>query len=411
MSHAALKDRQLPVQSVLVDTGMDECVRCGLCVKECDFLTRYGTPGCIADQIVEDMEHWFAAAYECSQCNLCVSVCPNNVNPAGMFLELRRHAAKNSPARFKKHRRLIKYEQRGASGEYAFHHFPENCDTIFFPGCTLPGVHYQATLKTIEYLQRHISGIGIVLDCCHKPSHDLGRQDYFEDRFFKLKDRLIKNGVKTVLVACTSCLSTFRQYAEEFEIKTVYDVLADTGLPQNPKISGCVAIHDPCQARFEKKAQHSVRSLITGRGLDVHEPAHTGEKTVCCGEGAGVGCVAPELAGTWMEKRLAESGPERIVTYCAGCVNRLSKKHSTVHVLDLVFDPDGTIAGKVSPARAPFTYLNRKRLKKKLTALFNTGKEQNSSHIPAGISSSLIKMTLILGIVVAVAAGLGAIWP
>jgi len=47
-------------------------------------------------------------------------------------------------------------------------------------------------------------------------------------------------------------------------------------------------------------------------------------------------------------------------------VNLLAKKADTFHVLDLFFDPERTMAGKAKISKAPFTYLNRLKLKKRL---------------------------------------------
>jgi hypothetical protein len=100
-------------------------------------------------------------------------------------------------------------------------------------------------------------------------------------------------------------------------------------------------------------------------GLVVEEMEHSGEKTLCCGEGGAVGCLSPELPATWTHLRKSEAGGKRMLTYCAGCVNFLGKVSPTSHILDLVFDPGKTLSGKVKVSKAPFTYLNRLRLKKR----------------------------------------------
>jgi hypothetical protein len=61
--------------------------------------------------------------------------------------------------------------------------------------------------------------------------------------------------------------------------------------------------------------------------------------------------------------RKSEVGRKRIITYCAGCAHFLRKVGPTSHLLDLIFDPVATFAGRAKVAKSPFTYLNRLLLK------------------------------------------------
>ena len=53
-----------------------------------------------------------------------------------------------------------------------------------------------------------------------------------------------------------------------------------------------------------------------------------------------------------------------MVTYCAGCANALSRLAPTTHLLDLLFEPEAALSGKVKVTKPPFTYWKRLRLKK-----------------------------------------------
>ena len=52
-----------------------------------------------------------------------------------------------------------------------------------------------------------------------------------------------------------------------------------------------------------------------------------------------------------------------MITYCAGCTNHLNGITPTSHLLDLLFEPTATLAGKEKVSKAPMTYINRLRLK------------------------------------------------
>ncbi len=344
----------------------DSCRKCGICTKECDFLMRYGHPGIIAEKYKTNPQKWAAVSFECSLCGLCTSVCPEALDPCQMFHEFRKQAVEKDQQDFKAHKNLLKFEKKGTSKKYTYYSLPDGCDTIFFPGCSLAGTRPNTILNAYQYLQTHIRNIGIVLDCCTKPSHDLGRQDYFTGMFTELKTYLLELGVHTVITACPNCYTIFNTYAPECIVETLYEIMARKGLNDKKKVAGAATVHDPCPTRFENNIQHAVRSVIKTRGIDIIDTPHRNQKTFCCGEGGAVGCLSSDLASSWTKKRIREAHPHKIISYCAGCVNLFSKTSDSFHVLDLVFEPEHAINKKIKPVRAPFTYFNRLNLKKKI---------------------------------------------
>ncbi len=356
-----------PLQAVLQQHA-DTCVECNLCVRGCAFLQEYGTPKAIAAGLLSGSgdADLLKTGFACSLCGLCGAVCPPKVglNPAELFLEMRREAVLQGIAPFPEHKRILGYEKRGTSARYSFYGLPEGCDTVLFPGCTFPGTRPDRLMELFQHLRQSIPTLGIVLDCCAKPSHDLGRQDHFESMFGELRDYLVGENVKRILVACPNCYKVFSRFGAPLTVSTVYEYLLDfpvacTGL------EGEVTVHDPCSIRMNSTAQQAVRSLINATSLSITEMKHSASHTLCCGEGGAVGCVHPEFAETWGKCRQQEAGDQAVITYCAGCVNFLGSKMRAAHVLDLLFAPQASLADKVKVARAPFTYLNRLLLKRR----------------------------------------------
>ncbi len=342
------------------------CIQCQICVNECQFLQLYGDPKTLADSYTPTADHWQKIPFECSLCELCTAVCPHGVEPAELFREMRREAFERGQNNLPQHRGLKNYEKRGTSKRFSWYALPEGCDTIFFPGCALTGSRSEITLKVFEQLQRNIPDIGIVLDCCTKPSHDLGDESYFNAMFGEMKDYLTAQGIKTVLLACPNCDKVFKTYAREFNVQTVYEVLENTDHAAE-SIRMTVALHDPCTARFNHPAQKSVRNLLKSKGMTIADQPHSGEKTFCCGEGGAVNCFKPELAKNWGQRRISEATGHPIISYCAGCTQILGKQSETHHILDLLFtDPDN----KTPVATAPLTYFKRLKLKKGLQQNF-----------------------------------------
>ena len=359
------QDVETPLSKIL-ETISRECAECGLCKKECRFLQEYGRPKQIANGFdLFNKEHQ-AMAYACSLCHLCTAVCPKGLNPADMFLEMRREAVRRGLGDHPEHKGVLHYERRGVSKRYTWYGLPAGCDTIFFPGCTLTGTRPRKTLAFYQYLQRQIPTAGIVLDCCTKPSHDLGRQTYFQTMFDEMKAFLVGNGVRKIVVACPNCYKVFKQYAQEMTVTTAYEFMANDGIPSRRKTGQTVTVHDPCVLRFEEAVHLAVRKLLTKQGLTVQEMPHYGKKTLCCGEGGSAGCLAPEFSGHWGDLRKREVNGNRTFTYCAGCANKLRALMPTGHLLDLMFEPEKALKGKTRVSKPPVTYLNRLWLKHRL---------------------------------------------
>ena len=282
-----------------IDDISQGCINCPSCQKECAFLRKYGTPKAIADAYDPNDRACLSMAFECSLCGLCAAVCPVKVNPTEMFLEMRREKMRRDPQTYPEHGGLLGYEKKGMSKRFTWYALPSGCDTVFFPGCAFPGTRPEQTFKLYETMKSWMPGLGVVLDCCGKISHDLGREGFFHAMFDEMKAYLVDHGVKKVIVACPNCYRMFDLYGGDLAVASVYDVLVEH-LPAGDKKRGqIVSIHDPCPLRLEPKIHDSVRKLAAGGGLTIKETPHSRERTSCCGEGGGVGCLTPELSGTW----------------------------------------------------------------------------------------------------------------
>ncbi len=328
------------------------CISCGLCRKECKYLQTYGLPNEQAKAALDGALE-LGQLFSCSLCRLCTEVCPQDIDPAAQFAALRQEAVSKNIGTFKEHTPLTNYEKWGTSKAISLYDLPDGCDTIFFPGCALPGTRPKRVKQVIETLRQKIPNLGVVLDCCTKPSHDLGRMDYFSHAFNRIRGALLKAGVKKVLVACPNCFRMFDQYGDALQVQTIYEVLTDFSF-ETVDLHGEVTVHDPCGVRDQTQVHKAVRELLLSTGLNVVEMKHHGRKTVCCGEGGAVGYLNQEFADTWTNIRAEEAAGKRMITYCAGCTHFLDRLTPTSHILDLLFEGRKTMAGTVRVSRSPF---------------------------------------------------------
>jgi len=342
------------------------CTDCGACARHCSFLKQYGVPGQIARDLLSGQISK-RMAFECSLCGLCDSVCPAHLSLANMFLATRRQGIETGEVSLNPYRAILGYEKRGHSRLFSFHGIPDQCDTVFFPGCTLPGTRPKTTWAFFQYLSQYIENLGVVLDCCHKPSHDLGRQGYFKQKFGEIVDHLKGKGVRRVVVACPNCHKVFRIYGRGLEVVTAYELIRTLGVvgSSSTPLDMNVTIHDPCPLREEPAIHDSVRTIAGHMGVRIKERRNREKQTFCCGEGGSVPFVKPEFAMNWARKSTEQGKGNTILTYCAGCAGFLSKHNNAIHLLDIVFFPKAVRTGTFKTTRPPFTYMQRLLLKRK----------------------------------------------
>jgi Fe-S oxidoreductase len=355
--------REAQFLKAAMDAVSSTCNNCRLCMKQCKFLGRFGTPKRIADTLEPDGDDAFDMAFACSLCGLCTAICPEKADPPAFFLALRRAAVAAGKGEYNAHRPLLKYEARGRSALFALHLFPDGCDTVFFPGCTLPGSRPGQTLALIRHLQQGIPALAISLDCCIKPSHDLGRASFFEAAFETLKARFLAAGIRRVITACPNCHQVFKAYGAPLELVSAYELLAEGDMLDPATIPDEISIHDPCAVRYEAALHAAVRRLAEKTGGRLLEMPHSRRLTLCCGEGGAVGHLHPELSMAWTLTRCKQARERQLITYCAGCSGQLAPMMTVSHILDLIFPATAGAPFEMKVYRAPRTYLNRIRLK------------------------------------------------
>lgn len=298
---------------------------------------------------------------------------------------------------------LLAYEARGVSRRFTWSHLPEGCDTVFFPGCGLSGTRHEKVLRLWRYLRRADPSTGLVLDCCTKPSHDLGRREAFEAAFGELHRWLLDRGVRRVVVACPNCFKVFHRYGTGLTTLSIYELMAgDPDLSPSP-VPGPLVIHDPCAVRFEAGIQHAVKALALRCGAPMAEAVRSGRSTLCCGEGGSVGAVRPSYASAWQARIHAQRKDRALLTYCTGCASRLGRNGEVLHILDLYFNEEGKIP---KGAKSPLTYLHRLGLKRRVKKLSEPAVTRER-HIPmdrpgkGGLWVKLLVLFALMGAAVA----------
>jgi len=338
-----------------IDSG---CTACGGCVVRCSFLKEYGTPSAIAAKVRELPPEKWPDPFHCSLCGLCGAVCPQELRPEKLFIAMRRAKVRAGAVNFKPYKPVLAYERIGGSDLFSFISVPDGGDTVVFPGCCLSGTRPTTVRRLFRALQDEVPRLGVALGCCFKPSHDLGREEFFEERFGELLAKLKQAGVKRVITTCPNCQRVFLEYGKGIEAVPSVRMLMESGYKPVSLDGPPTVVHDPCPQRYDRKTQQAVRDLAERCGMTLEKSPTQGAATRCCGEGGAVGFVRPEFVRAWTEQREKMAKGRRVVTSCAGCVNFLGRTMNTIHILDAVFQSKPPF--RIMP---PLTYAVRLWLK------------------------------------------------
>ena len=207
---------------------------------------------------------------------------------------------------------------------------------------------------------------GIILNCCGAPSQLLGERQVLEQVAGGVAAEMARLGAGELIAACTYCLHTIRDFLPGIKTRSLYEVMAETGLPEgiNRGPAEMFNIHDSCGARQSPQIHEAVRHLVQALGHDFEEMAHSRERSICCGSGGMAPAVAPALAKRMTEARLAEARFD-LVTYCASCRARIATAgQPSLHLLELMFNPNWRQAKKAAPAGSKTRWFRRWRLKR-----------------------------------------------
>ena len=283
--------------------------------------------------------------YSCHYCGLCQAVCPKDLHAGRVCLAAREALVARGQGPLPPHKGIQNYVKWGASPTFTLSR-PDpatgKAARVFFPGCSLAGHATGVVKAAYAHLRRKLPDTGIMLNCCGAPSYFMGEKDVMLRIIGNVAGELEKLGAQEIIVACTHCYQTFQEFLPEVNIRTIYEVLNEVGLPAAPQATAARDLQYPGCLRRPPGSEHPCRGagrLVKDLGYTMEEMAHNRERSICCGSGGMVPAVAPELAQKMTDFRLSEANHD-LVTYCASCRARLSKAgHPTLHVLDLPFNP------------------------------------------------------------------------
>lgn len=342
---------------------------CGLCVKDCEFLSSMcSSPKDLARDLIAGLENAdvLKMMYSCNVCSLCETVCPENLDTGKMLIEARREAVRRGLGPLPEHKGIISYFNAGVGKAFTLIRSEpgrRHSKRLFFTGCALPAVAPAYTKLIYEELRRNYPGTGIMMYCCGAPVELLGMDDAFAEARENILRKAEALGAEELIPACPDCAHTLKENIPELKVRTAWELLADSWQPPRHREGVKIAIHDSCKARHMQETCASVRSLVQAGGAEVEDIEYSGELARCCGFGGMIQPVAPELSQK-ISTRRAEESALPMVTYCAGCRMALAGTGKpSVHILDFLLAENLEAATRAKPPAGLVRYLNRLRTK------------------------------------------------
>jgi Fe-S oxidoreductase len=325
------------------ETVASQCIECGLCIDECDFLITSGkTPRMLAEEAQKtDFLEDPVLPYSCNICGYCRERCPEDLDIGLMIAEIREKLVSEHKGPLQGHQPAVDGQEFYLSDHFSIVSAGENadrCEKVFFPGCALCAYSPDLVTATYSYLVKQFGDVGIALGCCGGPSQLIGRSEYARQIASQLEEDVKKTGARELIVSCPYCYKLLSERLVDVKPVSLFTVLVDAGEDLFEKGRGTYSIHDPCSARDQTNIQNSVRTLAERAGYTIEEHAHTRENTHCCGMGGMVFLANAEVGSSKANRTIRESDHD-IVTYCATCRDIFAGqgKHS-VHLLDLLFN-------------------------------------------------------------------------
>jgi NADPH-dependent glutamate synthase beta subunit-like oxidoreductase len=343
---------------------------CGLCVKDCEFLTKHcGSPKDIARRVKAGLDdpETNKVVYSCNICTLCKTVCPEDLDTGALLQQARRDAVADGIGPRPEHKPIVNYWRAGISPTFSLVMSDpgrRRSKRLFFTGCALPAVASSHTITVYDELRRHYPGTGVLMYCCGAPADLMGMEEGFNDAKEQMLRMIESVGAEELIAACPDCAHLLKETLPELGVTTVWERLAGKWEPPREREGAIISIHDSCKARHEPGIHSAVRRLLEDGGSAVEDVEYAKGLARCCGFGGMIYPVDRELSQSVSRRRGNESSLP-MITYCAGCRMALAGcGKESIHILDFLLSPNWEKATTKKPPGALQRYFNRLRTKR-----------------------------------------------
>lgn len=332
-----------------------ECIHCGLCTKNCTFLSKYGMD-------LSDFESRQDLAYNCFLCGKCKIVCPKDIDGRKIAISMRKKhlRANKGKINFKGYNGII-WEKKN----YLFKNYrrAKVGKSAIFTGCNFLSYLPKTADKLIDLMRKY--GIGAIFDCCGKPISELGFEDKEKNIIESLNRRLKENGIEELIMVCPNCYYFLKGklnvkivdiYSKLIELDAGIGLLGDEHKAFDKEVNGVghddkvFSFFRPCPDRESNELFGVVKSFYKDGKINVL-------REQCCGAGGCASAREGELSRGFRTDIKEQLKGEILYTYCATCVGFFRMENiATKHVLSDILDIEEDCTGNSLINRVKYAF-------------------------------------------------------
>jgi heterodisulfide reductase subunit D len=378
------------------------CTRCGECLRVCEtykdrmvdpiapaiklkeargyLLHKYG-PGWASKLLGEEalsqqyLSTLSEAAFRCTLCGYCTSVCPSRIDLQGIWYSLRQEYSTGLGL----HPKGFKQLREGVAKEGNIFSYPNveralwvdfvedlpkegiqkaRAKVMYFVGCVssfspLAQDVPQAFTSLLIKAGVDFTILGPGECCCGFPLMAAGMKEKMLGLIEYNTEKVKALGADTIIFNCPSCYMTWRQeyspllpgvsmkHSTEFLLELIRARRLNPHPPKSDKLR--VTYHDPCDLGRNQGVYEAPREVLHSiPGLEFKESRNHKERAICCGGGGVLESADAKLATDISYKTydtFREMGAHTLVTACPQCKRMFqgARKHlhGQVEVMDI----------------------------------------------------------------------------
>jgi len=308
-----------------------------------------------AVKLFEDQEitpKMIESIYNCTKCMQCEEVCPEEIKVSQVIHGCREELVRKGLGPSEKHNKIIEgVLKKGNSvngdpdkrldwlpGEFPKH----ESDTLLYLGCLPSYLVKDPASATFLVLKKLGLDFMILEDegCCGTYIYEAGKTDLAREYFQKNVERFTSLGIRRIITPCNGCLKCFKYFYPDllgeisFSVHHPVEIIYDL-LKQDPavlkKVQQTLTYQDSCRLARGEMMNEEPREILRLCGANLEEMEKNRKDAVCCGAGAGVRSVYPDLSMEMATGILNTVKTDSLVTACPFCafnLNFASKKNN-----------------------------------------------------------------------------------
>jgi Fe-S oxidoreductase len=313
------------------------CIQCNICQPYCVMFRAIGEidfPGPMAvaatcSRGLSELGTTAGVIYNCTQCRLCETTCPENAPIAELVGFMRKYI-------FKYERDLVPQPLKDFCGTVRRHgaifdedvpeviHEKNSAEYVLFLGCQNRYRQKQRVEAAVSMLKRLSIDFTMIDEvCCGAPLKAAGCGTTADIARMNI-ERIREKKTAKVITMCPHCLVAFcegREYSGKLEAIHIAELLPQF---QPTTIAGDrVTYHDPCMLGRTYGVFDDPRRALKLAGAKIVEMDTYREMAYCCGNWGGLGQSSPGTAESIARRRLEDArdtGADVLLTECPWCL-------------------------------------------------------------------------------------------